>query len=536
MKSCPRCGKEYPEGERFCEDDGAALAEGGASIPGRLTSPITDDMAPEQSLECPVCGGKALPGEVRCNYCGARLRVDGVEDSSSAPSMRLRNSGAFPHTGSPSSPPEFANESSDGRTKSHRLLALLGFSTAAIIALAAGAWFAVYLSKTHPFPESRATPAVAASAPVVELAKEAPLRTQGDVPGTTPRDSNSLLKVFDHNKAGLANVYANLLGSNSTMKDGMLVRLHILPDGTVDNGAVRISTLGNPSFDAEVIEAMTSWKFDSIKGSGVSADYRVIFAPSSGAAAGVESDLSTKLASLSPTEPAEYAFSPSGAPSAAVAESSPAMPSAAGTGSPASASTSAVAVGTPAPASEPTMVAGLPPAVSSPPAEPRATEMPARPKVRHRPHRPIEMAALPPPKPPLFERVKGELHANRRLRRVQAYTNGSVVTIFGKVFDDDDRLLAERTVRNTDGVSAVINNLTTDTQQWEQNQSLITRALQNAGLDNVQVKVIGQDAYLSGHVKKELDRERAVTVAQSAAPVRVRENLITVAIGNMFGF
>jgi hypothetical protein len=60
--------------------------------------------------------------------------------------------------------------------------------------------------------------------------------------------------------------------------------------------------------------------------------------------------------------------------------------------------------------------------------------------------------------------------------------------------------------------------------------------LQSAGLNNVQAKVIGHDAYLSGQVKTELDRERAVTVAQSAAPVRVRENLVTVAIGNMLGF
>jgi osmotically-inducible protein OsmY len=146
------------------------------------------------------------------------------------------------------------------------------------------------------------------------------------------------------------------------------------------------------------------------------------------------------------------------------------------------------------------------------------------------------MASLPPPKPPLIERVDGELRADRRLRRAQAYTNGSVVTIFGKVFDDNDRLLAERTVRNTDGVSAVVNNLTTDTQQWQQNQNSITQALQNAGLNDVQVKVIGRSAYLSGQVKTNLDRERAVTVAQSAAPVKVQENLITVAIGNVLGF
>jgi BON domain len=274
-----------------------------------------------------------------------------------------------------------------------------------------------------------------------------------------------------------------------------------------------------------VVEAMTSWKFMPVKGSGMTADYRVIFAPYPSAAAGIESDLNTKLASLSANEPPEYAFSPSSASPTAVTAGSPAaVPSAGG---------SAVAVGSPV--AEPTMVAAIPPAssISTPEATP-AEMTPARPR-RHRRPRP-EMAALPPPKPPLIERVTSELKANRRLRRVQAYTNGSVVTIFGTVFDDKDRVLAERAVRNVDGVSSVVNNVTTDMQQWQQNQTLIAQALQNAGLNDVQVKVIGHSAYLSGQVKNDLDRERAVTVAQSAAPVKVRENLITVAVGNILGF
>jgi osmotically-inducible protein OsmY len=138
--------------------------------------------------------------------------------------------------------------------------------------------------------------------------------------------------------------------------------------------------------------------------------------------------------------------------------------------------------------------------------------------------------------PPLIERVNDELRSSRKLRRVHAYTNGSVVTIFGKVFDDDDRHLAENTVRRTDGVTDVINNLTTDTQEWAHNETLISAALQSAGLNDVKVRVIGKDAYLSGQVKTTLDRERAVTVTQAAAPVQVRENLTTVALGNVLGF
>jgi hypothetical protein len=157
------------------------------------------------------------------------------------------------------------------------------------------------------------------------------------------------------------------------------------------------------------------------------------------------------------------------------------------------------------------------------------------PRIRRR-HRPAQKLPKPGPKPLLVERVNSQLRANRRLRRVQASSNGSVVRIFGKVFDDSDRLLAERTVRDTDGVREIINDVTTDTREWDQNQTLINQALQNGGLTNVQAKVIGRNAYLSGQVKSDSDRERAVTIASSAASVEVRENLITVAVGNILGF
>jgi TonB family protein len=536
MKSCPQCGKQYPDSEGFCEADGATLVTSRA----RMTSVMSEEASPEVGVECPVCGGRALLGEVRCNYCGARLSTQGAEPAPPTPSTGT--SGSFAPSEIPPGPQEFGDSSSDTpapetQAEGHRLFRILGFSSAAVIALGAGAWFALYLSNKPPSPQAPAPPSASAtSAPTVELAHQSPLRVQGDAPGTPPRDVSSLLKAFEDNKAGLANVYGSALSSDPSMSDGMLVRLHILPDGRVDNGAVTVSTSGNPSFDAEIVEAMTSWRFIPVSGSGMTADYRVIFAPSGNATAAVESDLNAKLASLSPTEAPEYAFSPSAISPTAVAEGSPsAMPSAASGAASSAIPSTTVAVGTPE--SEPTTVAALPPPSAGPiPGAPPAEITPGPPRVRRHRRAPREMAALPPPKPPLIERVNSELRANRKLRRVQAYTNGSVVTIFGKVFDDQDRLLAERTVRNTDGVSAVINNLTTDTQEWEQNQTAITQALQNAGLDNVQVKVIGRDAYLSGQVKTQIDRERAVTVAQAAAPVKVRENLITVAIGNMFGF
>jgi TonB family protein len=545
MKSCPRCGEQYPDSEGFCQADGAALIEAAEVPRQRQTALMSDESSGEQSLECPVCGGKALPGEVRCNYCGARLHADNVEPEEPGPSQGESGSRGFASRESTLGPREFGDvliydEEPEAPKKGRRVFAILGFSSAAVVALAAGAWFALYLSKPPlSLQPSRSPSTATTSLPTVELAKTTPLLVQGDVVGAPPRDSGSLLRVFQDNKAGLANVYSNALNSDPSMSDGMVVRLHILPDGTVDNGAITVSTSGNPSFDAEVVEAMTSWKFTPVTGSGVTADYRIIFAPSSSAVSAVESNLNTKLTGLSPNEPPEYAFSPSGATPGSLAGSSPsAMPSATTGGASASGIPStSVAVGTPAPAAGPTTLAGLPPAEAPPTVEATPTEiMPARPRVRRQRRAPRVIAALPPPKPPLIERVNDELRVDRRLRRVQAYTNGSVVTIFGKVFDDNDRLLAERTVRNTDGVSAVINNLTTDTQEWQQNQASITQALQNAGLNNVQVRVIGRSAYLSGQVKTDLDRQRAVTVAQAAAPVKVRENLITVAVGNMLGF
>jgi TonB family protein len=532
MKSCPRCGKQYPDSEGFCEVDGAALFDAPELPSGPSTSDMSDETPALDNLECPVCGGKALPGEVRCNYCGARLHAEGSVAAApiSTPAENYSGPQQFGDASVDSPQPDSSRES-------RRIFTVLGLSGAALAALAAGAWFALYLGNKNAPPQTLATPSTtAATAPIVELAKETPLHVQADLVGTTPRDSASLLKTFEDNKAGLANVYGDALNSEHSLSDGMVVRLHILPNGTVDNGAVRLSTSGNPSFDAEVIEAMTSWRFTSINGSGMTADYRVIFAPSASSATTVESDLNTKMASLSPNEPPEYAFSPGSTPAAALAEGSPSpIPSSAEASvGPSTIPGTAASVGTSAPPSGPTTTARLPPAPSTEAAP--AEKMPAAPRVRRSRRAPREMAALPPPKPSLIARVDSELRANRRLRRVHAYTNGSVVTIFGKVFDNDDRLMAERTVNRIDGVSAVNNNLTTDTQQWQQNQALISQALQNAGLNGVQVKVIGGGAYLSGQVKTNFDRERAVTIAQAAAPVKVRENLITVAIGNILGF
>jgi len=155
-----------------------------------------------------------------------------------------------------------------------------------------------------------------------------------------------------------------------------------------------------------------------------------------------------------------------------------------------------------------------------------------------RPHRrrPRRVAARTPPPPPLIDRVKSALRADRRFNRVKAYTSGSTVTLFGTVYGDQDKRLAENTVRHVSGVTDVMNTITTDTARWAAEESQITQSLAASGITGVKVKVIGSDAYLSGQVKTDLDRQRAVTIAQAAAPVTVRSNMITVAVGNIFGF
>jgi osmotically-inducible protein OsmY len=129
------------------------------------------------------------------------------------------------------------------------------------------------------------------------------------------------------------------------------------------------------------------------------------------------------------------------------------------------------------------------------------------------------------------------LHADRRFGRVKVYTNGGgVVTLYGTVFDDKIRRAALGAARDVDGVSDVIDSLQTDTASWARQENAISAQLQSAGLSQVTVKVIGRDAYLDGQVSTELEKEHAVTIAEGAAPVRVRTNLIRVVPKGIFGF
>ncbi|HUY38309.1 MAG TPA: TonB family protein [Candidatus Binataceae bacterium] len=505
MKRCPSCDKTYPDSETFCETDGTALV--GAD-------PAFVQGGAGGGVECPVCGGKAEPGEVICNFCGARLAGEGT---AYAPPTTPVPSVAQPRPGSSrteiSSRPlsgKFAGRTpepepvyEDETGGASGFLRLIAYIVAALIALIGGAWLAIHLTAHHPNPSvsAQASPSAIASPeaapmPMVALAGSIPIQVTGESATAPERSAAVTRNAFDSGKPALLEAYRHALGADPNYKDGMMVRIRVLPDGTIAKASVMTSTAPNPGLDAEVAGDVAAWSFAPISGGQVEVSYPIIFAQTADDQAAVESALSAKLTSLSPNETPEYSSAtPSPvASSAASAAASPAM-----TAAPAAA-----------------------PSIAAPPPEVRKRR-PATPRPR--------------PTPSLYDRVNSALKTSRKLGRVQAYTTaGGTVTLTGRVFDDKDKALAESTIRSVPGVVQVINTVTTDTGVWAQEQATIQQQLANAGLPKVTVKVIGKDAYLNGTVKTDLEKQRAVTITEGAAPVTVRGNVITVVPGSMFGF
>jgi len=397
-------------------------------------------------------------------------------------------------------------EGDDGEKEGRGMFGVLGYLIAAIVALGGGAWLAIHLSTNGgEAPVANASPSAAASVaavvpagPSVALANAMPVQVTGVSASAPERNQDAARKFFEDHKNPLLDSYEHALAGDNTLRNAMVVRVRVLPSGNVDAASVRTSTNPNPAFDAEVVKDVSLWNYPPFSGSEVEIDYPIIFTNDPATKAALESQLNTKLAGLSPTEPPEFASSPP-APS-------PAAPEAASAPSPAP--------------------------VAPPPAEAVApAPLPPPPPRRHH--------VAPAPKPPtltLQQRVLQVLSSNPRTRRVNCYTNGNTVTIFGKVFDNDARLYTERIVRQVSGVGNVIDSLQTDTADWAARQAAIASQLYAAGLNTVTVKVIGHDAYLDGTVKTDAQKQQAVTITESASPVHVAGNLIRVIPGNMFGF
>jgi TonB family protein len=505
MKRCPRCDKNYPDSETFCESDGTALISGGPAFVAGDAPPL--DAGPQ--LECPVCGGKAQPGELICNFCGARLGIEPAEapytPAPPAPEAS-RTSGVQPGR-SPSTriTGKMAEDENEEEAPRRGPLTVIGYVLAAVIALGGGAWLALHLSSGsggQPVAQASksaiASPAAAiSSVPSVALAAAMGVQVMGDSATAPERSQEAARKIFESNKNSLLDPYTRALAGESSTRDAMVVRLRVLPNGSVDAASVRTSTNPNPVLDAEVVTAVSSWNFAPFSGGQVEVDYPVIFTNDPSSKDALEAQLKTKLAGLSPSEAPEFASAPAASPSSSEA---------AGVASP------------------------VPTAAEATPAEAAAAVAPAP---KRRPRREV---ARPAPTPTLQQQVKQVLASNPKLRRVDCYTSGGTVTIFGKVFDANDKQLAERVVGRVPGVTNVVDSLSTDESDWAARQNKIAQQLANGGLNNVTVKVIGHDAYLGGTVKSEADKQRAATIAESAAPVHVRTNLITVELGNMFGF
>jgi osmotically-inducible protein OsmY len=135
----------------------------------------------------------------------------------------------------------------------------------------------------------------------------------------------------------------------------------------------------------------------------------------------------------------------------------------------------------------------------------------------------------------LMNRVNAALRSNPRLNGAKAYTAAEgVVVLYGTVFDDKDRALAEKTANTVAGVNSVVDNLRTKTGKWAQEEERINAQLLSSGFTDVQARVIGPYIYLSGKVTSEADKDRAATVALSVYPNKQIDNMIWVQPGSMF--
>jgi osmotically-inducible protein OsmY len=122
----------------------------------------------------------------------------------------------------------------------------------------------------------------------------------------------------------------------------------------------------------------------------------------------------------------------------------------------------------------------------------------------------------------LMHRVDRALRADDRLNGASAYTaSPGVIVLYGRVFDEKDSKLAEQTAGKVPGVTNVVNTLHTMTGKWLAEESRINDTLQLNGFQDVSVKVVGPEAYLSGQVNSDSEKQRAVTVVSSVSKLQV---------------
>ena len=135
----------------------------------------------------------------------------------------------------------------------------------------------------------------------------------------------------------------------------------------------------------------------------------------------------------------------------------------------------------------------------------------------------------------LMNRVNATLRTNDRLNGAKAYTAAEgVVVLYGTVFDEKDRAMAEQTANSVPGVNSVVDNLRTKTGKWAQEEERINTQLLTNGFNDVQARVVGPYIYLSGNVIGPAAKDRAANVAASVYPNKQINNMIFVQPGSMF--
>ena len=134
----------------------------------------------------------------------------------------------------------------------------------------------------------------------------------------------------------------------------------------------------------------------------------------------------------------------------------------------------------------------------------------------------------------LMNKVDAALRADRRLNGAACYTAApGAVVLYGTVFDDKARTLAEKTARKVHGVKKVINTLGTTTGRWLEEEVRINDTLRLNGFEGVSARIIGSDAYVSGQVSSEAEKQRAARVISSISKLGV-VNFIRVVPGRIF--
>jgi len=134
----------------------------------------------------------------------------------------------------------------------------------------------------------------------------------------------------------------------------------------------------------------------------------------------------------------------------------------------------------------------------------------------------------------LMNRVIAALRGNDRLNGAKAYTAApGVVVLYGMVFDDKDRALAEQTANGVNGVTQVVDNLRTKTGKWLREEERINTQLLVNGFNDVQVRVVGPEVYLSGQVTSQSEKQRAASVVASVSSLQIN-NFIWVQPGSIF--